>query len=191
MPGNTFFKKLKILAWAAAFYCYNGFVSHIPFYGIRHWYLRRVLRIAIGPQSAIHMGCFFTGNNIHIGGDTVINRDTYLDGRGKLTIGSKVAISPNAYILTLDHDPQSGSFSAVPVSVVIEDYAWIGARAMVLPGVTIRKGAVIGAGAVVTKDVEEFSIVAGVPAKTIGKRTAALDYSPRYFPYFNTDILPE
>ncbi len=191
MPRKPFVKNLKILASAIAFYCYNGFVSHVPFYGIRHWYLRRVLRIAIGPKSAIHMGCFFTGNNIHIGNDTVINRDTYLDGRGKLSIGSKVAISPNAYIITLDHDPQSECFSALPEPVVIEDYVWIGARAMVLPGITIRKGAVIGAGAVVTKDVEEFSIVAGVPAKTIGKRTAALDYSPRYFPFFNTDILPE
>jgi acetyltransferase-like isoleucine patch superfamily enzyme len=184
------FSRCKTFLRALTFYCYNAFVSHVPLYCLRHWYLRYVLRIRLGRDSAIHMGCFVTGSAIVIGRGTVVNRNTYLDGRGKLTIGDNVSISPGAYILSLDHDPQSGSFEAFPGPVCIEDYAWIGARAMILPSVTVRKGAVVGAGAVVTKNVEERSIVAGVPAKPIGSRTGDLHYSPRYFPYFNTDILP-
>jgi acetyltransferase-like isoleucine patch superfamily enzyme len=136
------------------------------------------------------MGCFFTGQDLRIGPETVVNRNTYLDGRGGLTIGSCVSISPECYIISLDHDPRSAAFETKPGPVVIEDYAWIGARAMVLPGVRLGKGCVVGAGAIVTRDVPEYAIVAGVPAKAIGERNRNLDYSPRYAPYFNTDILP-
>jgi acetyltransferase-like isoleucine patch superfamily enzyme len=136
------------------------------------------------------MGCFITGNRISIGGRSVINRNSYLDGRSGLSIGSNVSISPHAYILTLDHDPQSKDFAARTGPVRIDDYVWIGARATLLPGVTLGKGAVIGAGAVVTKDVAEFTIAAGVPAKPIGQRNRDLNYDPSYFPFFNTDVLP-
>ena len=172
------------------FYCFNAFITHLPLYRLRHWYLRSFLGVRIGRGSAVHMGCFVTGSAIVIGGDTVINRNAYLDGRGKLTIGDHVSISPETYILSLDHDPQSKTFDAFPGPVCIEDFAWIGARAMILSSVTVHKGAVIAAGAVVTKDVDAFTIVGGVPAKPIGQRSADIFYSPRYFPYFNTDIQP-
>lgn len=60
--------------------------------------------------------------------------------------------------------------------IFIDDYVWIGVGAIVLQGVKIGKGAVIAAGSVVTKDIEPYSIVAGVPAKVIGKRNPDLDY---------------
>lgn len=179
----------KAFLRALTFYCFNAFISHFPAYGIRHWYVRAILQIPVGAHSAIHMGCFFTGKNIRIGGDTVINRNTYLDGRGGLTIGSYVSISPESYIISLDHDPRSATFETIPGPIVIEDYAWIGARAMLLPGIRLGKGCVVGAGAVVTKDVADYAIVAGVPAKVIGRRNGQLDYLPRYTPYFNTDIV--
>jgi acetyltransferase-like isoleucine patch superfamily enzyme len=182
--------KIKPFLSACAFYWYNNFITHAPFYWLRHLYLRRVLGISIGHGSSIHMGCFITGNRISIGGRSVINRNSYLDGRSGLSIGSNVSISPHAYILTLDHDPQSKDFAARTGPVRIDDYVWIGARATLLPGVTLGKGAVIGAGAVVTKDVAEFTIAAGVPAKPIGQRNRDLNYDPSYFPFFNTDVLP-
>jgi acetyltransferase-like isoleucine patch superfamily enzyme len=175
---------------ALTFYFYNSFVSHVPVYWMRHWYLRHILRIAIGANSTVHMGCFVTGRNIRIGHDTVINRNTYLDGRGGLSIGSCVTISPESYILSLDHDPQSPTFEAVARPVVIEDHVWIGARAMLLPGVKLGKGCVVGAGAVASRDVPDFSIAVGVPASVIGQRTRQLNYVPRYAPYFNTDVIP-
>ena len=180
--------KCKAIAAALKYYAYNEIISHVPLYGMRIWYLRHILRISVGHNTAIHMGCFVTGSTIRIGADSVINRNCYLDGRSSLTIGSCVSISPHVYIISLDHDPQSPSFDAVNKSVVIEDYVWIGSRAMILPGVRLGRGCVIGAGAVVTRDIPVFSIAAGVPAKVIGQRRGDLNYSPAYFPYFNTDI---
>ena len=190
MGKKALFHRGKSFLRALSYYCYNSFISHVPVYSIRHWYLRKVLGIAIGAHSSIHMGCFITGRDIQIGQDTVINRNSYLDGRGGLSIGSFVAISPESYILSLGHDPHSPSFDTIAGRVIIEDYAWLGARAMLLPGIKLGKGCVIGAGAVVTKDVAQFAIVAGVPAVVIGERNRQLDYSPRYAPYFNTDVIP-
>jgi acetyltransferase-like isoleucine patch superfamily enzyme len=183
-------KKMKPFLRALTFYCFNNFISHMPFYSLRHWYVRIVLRIPIGKKSSIHMGCFITENNIKLGAGSVVNRNCNLDGRGGLSIGSNVAISPDTYILSLGHDPQSPTFETKIGPVVIDDYVWIGSRAMILPGVTLGKGCVVGAGAIVTKNVAPLEIVAGVPAKVIGKRTEDLRYCPAYTPYFNTDIGP-
>jgi acetyltransferase-like isoleucine patch superfamily enzyme len=71
---------------------------------------------------------------------------------------------------------------------VIEDHVWIGARAIISPGVRIGEGAVIGAGSVVTRDVEPYTIVAGNPARFIKERSRDLRYKSRYFPFFDTDI---
>jgi len=136
------------------------------------------------------MGCFFTGRTITIGNYTAINRRCYLDGRVGIRIGNCVSISPETYIISLSHDPQSKNFAIVGKEVVIEDYVWIGARAMILPGVTLSKGCVVAAGSVVTKDVPPYTIVAGVPAQKIGERTKALDYTVIYFPPFDGDIVP-
>lgn len=66
----------------------------------------------------------------------------------------------------------------------MSDYVWIGARATIMPGVTIGRGAVIATGAVVTKDVPEMAIVAGIPARVIGQRRSALKYTLNYSPFF-------
>jgi len=69
--------------------------------------------------------------------------------------------------------------SKVPLKgapVIIEDYAWVSSRTTLLPGVTIGKGAVVAAGAVVTKSVEPYTVVGGVPAKKIGERSKELNY---------------
>jgi acetyltransferase-like isoleucine patch superfamily enzyme len=72
--------------------------------------------------------------------------------------------------------------------VRIGDYAWLGARALILPGVELGEGAVVGAGSVVTKAVAPYAIVAGSPAKPIGERPRGLRYTLAYFPLFNTDV---
>ncbi len=73
-------------------------------------------------------------------------------------------------IYNCQHDIDSVDFSPVCEAVVIDDYVFIGSRAIILPGVHIKKGAVVAAGAVVTKDIEEGVIVGGIPAAQIGKR---------------------
>lgn len=145
-------------------------IGNIPLHHIRRFFYR-LSGVKIGKGSTIHMGArFYNPQNIEIGQDSIIGEETVLDGRDKLIIGNHVDIASEVMIYNSEHDVQSSDFKAVSSPVVIEDYVFIGPRAIILPGVTIKKGAVIGAGAVVTKDVEEFSIVGGVPAKKIKDR---------------------
>lgn len=182
----------RFLRWrfkpAVCFYLGNHlFMNYMP-YRVRHWFLRRFCQVRIGHDSSIAMGCFVTGYHIAIGNNTVINRYSYLDGRVPLTIGNNVNISHYTLIQTLTHDPQNPDFVCLCKPVVIEDHVWIGARAIISPGVRIGEGAVVGAGAVVTRDVEPYTIVGGNPAKFIKERSRDLRYKSRYFPFFDTDI---
>ncbi len=145
-------------------------VGHIPSHIIRRFFYR-FYGIRIGRGSAIHMGAtFYNPRKIKIGKDTVIGERVVLDGRGDLIIGNHVDIASEVMIYNSQHDINDEGFKATAETVLIEDYVFIGPRAIILPGVKIGRGAVIGAGAVVTKDVEEFKIVGGVPAKEIGDR---------------------
>jgi acetyltransferase-like isoleucine patch superfamily enzyme len=99
-----------------------------------------------------------------------------------------VSVSPECYLLSLTHDARASDFAAVPGPVVIGDRAWLGARAMVLPGVSMGEGSVAGAGAIVARSCGPYEIVAGAPARKIGERNRQLDYTLRYFPLFDTDV---
>jgi acetyltransferase-like isoleucine patch superfamily enzyme len=150
--------------------------------------MRRVIGFRIGRDTSIAMSCFFTGRNIKIGNNTAINRFCYIDGRGPLYIGNNVNVSHYSIIHTLTHITNSPYFHAQQRPVAIMDHAWIGARAIILPGVTVGEGAVVSAGSVVSRDVPPYTIVAGNPAEVIGQRTRDLRYRTRYFPFFDTDI---
>ena len=127
--------------------------------------------IKIGRGSRIHIGArFFYPANVEIGQGTIIGDNIFLDGRDKLIIGNHVDIASDVMILNSEHDINSEDFRAVTAPVEIGDYIFIGPRAIILPGVKIGRGAVVGAGAVVTKDVADFAIVGGVPAQVIGER---------------------
>lgn len=139
------------------------------------WSLRRLFftlcGVKIGPGSTIHMGVrFFAPGGVHIGEDSVIGFRSFLDGRAPLKIGSHVDMASEVMIYNSEHDLGSEDFHATTAPVLIGDYVFIGPRAIILPGVTIGRGAVIAASAVVTKDVPDFAIVGGVPAKVIGER---------------------
>ncbi|MEM4230901.1 MAG: acyltransferase [Candidatus Pacearchaeota archaeon] len=151
-------------------------VGFIPSHHMRRFFYR-ISGISIGSGSTIHMGAvFYDPKNIKIGKDSIIGEGTVLDGRDKLIIGDHVDIASEVMIYNAEHDIQSNDFRAITAPVIIEDFVFVGPRAIILPGVKIKKGAVVGAGAVVTKDVEEFTIVGGVPAREIGKRNKELNY---------------
>jgi acetyltransferase-like isoleucine patch superfamily enzyme len=181
-------RSIHNFAVAFLFYFYNNFVTHIPLYSVRHAYLSVVFGIRIGAGTAVHMGCFITGRRISIGDHSVVNRRCYLDGRGGLTIGANVNISPESYLLTFTHDLGDPQFGTIGGEVIIGDHAWLGARAMVMPGVNLGEGCVVGAGAVVTKNIDPYTIVAGVPARKVGERCKEIRYSTRWFPFFDTDL---
>ena len=107
-----------------------------------------------------------------VGTNFGVNSGSYINGIGGLEIGNYVLIGSNVTISSGKH-PIEGK--DIPVftrptilqKIVIEDDVWIGAGAVIMPGITIAKGTVIGANSVVTKDTLPYSIVAGVPAKTL------------------------
>lgn len=143
----------------------------VPFHHARR-FAYRSCGVSIGQGSTIHMFCsFYNPFNITIGKGTIIGEWAVLDGRAQLTIGDHVDIASNVMIYNAQHDVHSKDFTKAKFgNVAIEDYVFIGPRAIILPGVTIRRGAVVGAGAVVTKDVAPLTIVGGVPAREIGTR---------------------
>lgn len=145
-------------------------VGFIPLYTIR--YIFYVFSgVKIGKGGHIHMGIqFFRPVGVSIGNGTIIGQNAFLDGRDRLTIGNHVDMASDVMIYNSEHDLSSEEFIAITAPVEIGDYVFIGPRAIILPGVKIGKGAVVAAGAVVTKDVGDFEIVGGVPAKVIGER---------------------
>jgi len=167
------------LALALVRYITNRIIAHVPVYAARHAWYRRVLGMRIGEGSALLMDLYLYirgrakpgKQGIVIGRRTVINQHCCLDGRGWLTIGDDVDISPGVWILTDGHDMEDPLFRETLAPVRIGNHVWIGSRAMILPGVTVGEGAVVAAGAVVTRDVEPYTVVAGVPARQIGTRS--------------------
>lgn len=138
--------------------------------------------ITLEPDVALDDGvCLVIGQKprsgkLIIGSGSYVNRYTIFDAHHQLHIGRRVMIGPHCYITDADHgtDP-STSVQSLPMRcapVIIEDEAWIGAHVTILPGVRIGKGAVVGAGSVVTRDVPPKGIVAGVPARLMRYRNA-------------------
>ena len=139
----------------------------------------RQLGVRIGAQSTILMSTeMHRAEDLIIGDNTVINQHCLLDGRDGLKIGSNVNISSHVLLVAGSHDVQDGdNFFGYAKGIVIEDYVWLCTRATILAGNTIGRGAVVAAGAVVTKDVEPYQIVGGVPARKIGERNPELNYT--------------
>jgi len=152
-------------------------VGIVPIHHVRRFFYR-LFGVKIGSGSTIHMlARIYDPRFLSIGKDTIIGERATLDGRrqlpnsrGGLTIGDHVDIASEVMIWTSEHDLRSPGFSAIEEPVTIEDYVFIGPRAIILPGVKIGRGVVVAAGAVVTKDVPPGVIVGGVPAKEIGRR---------------------
>jgi len=152
-------------------------VGEMKLHHLRRFFYR-LFGMTIGAGSSLHMRIrVYDPTQIFIGEDSIIGERVVLDGRAPLHIGNHVDIATGAMLFNSEHDVSAPDFHAIEVPTIIEDYVFIGPNAIILPGVKIGKGAVVAAGAVVTKDVAELSIVGGVPAKEIKKRPAeALAY---------------
>ncbi len=174
----------KAVAGTIVAYLYNNLFTYLPFRRLRRWYLSCWFA-EMGTGCGIQMGTKISnGRKVHLGNRVVLNWGCVLDGRKyDIHIGDDVSVGPETLILTLGHDPQSAQFSDHGGSVTVGRRAWIGQRSILLPNVEIGEGAVIGAGSVVTKNVEPFSIVAGNPAKKIGTRNQELEYQLNYSPW--------
>lgn len=168
---------MKQIAAALIKYVTNHVICHIPSYTLRQAWYRRILGWNIGPGVHILMGQYVqmagarsSGRKVAIGKGSIINQNCLLYVTGGLIIGEGVSISAGVWLVTGSHDIDDPQFPAFFKPIVIGNHVWIGMRATVLAGVTIGEGAVIMAGAVVTRDVPPFAIVGGVPARVVKYR---------------------
>lgn len=120
-------------------------------------------------------------NNLSIGDFSTLGR-VEIALHDKVTIGKYVCINDGVVILSASHDVSDPLWRHKKAPIFIGDYVWIATNAIILPGVSIGKGAVVGAGAVVSKNVNDYAIVIGNPAKEITKkRIDTLNYNPCEF----------
>ena len=163
---------------------YYGFATHLPKSNRPHSLkiskpLRYILCKNIldncGKNVNIEKGAYFAnGSKISIGNNSGLGVNCKI--QQNVTIGNDVMMGEDVIIMTSSHNfedvniPMRLQGFLPPNEVVIDDDVWIGSRVIILPGVQVGKGAIIGAGAVVTKNVPEYSIVGGVPAKIIKYR---------------------
>jgi len=155
-------------------------VGRVPSHTVRRAAYRRA-GVDLDPTSSLHWGArFFAPEGLTVGPYTTLGNDGFYDGREGITIGASVNIAGEVAIFTREHDVQSTDFAEVGAPVVIGDHVYIGTRVTILPGVEVGEGAVVASGAVVTRSVEPFTIVGGVPAVPIGERRRDLDYRLGY-----------
>jgi maltose O-acetyltransferase len=179
---------LRSIYYDGLLYMANRVIARVPSHSVRLFFYRHVMGFSIGQRSFIFMDAWFDTKgkgSFAMGHHSVVNQKCRLDNRGGLAIGDNVSISAEVCILTADHDVQSPDFAGRLRAVSIGDYAFIGTRALVLPGVKVGRGAVVAAGSIVTKDVPELSIVAGCPAKQIGIRSEPFEYNAEYMRIFH------
>lgn len=155
-------------------------IGRIPSNHLRKW-LYIALGVRMGKNVVIHFKTEIRSpQKLILGKGTIIGDNAILDARMGLTFGQNVNLSSNVSIYTLQHDHRDPYFACnqdqKKMSIEIDDRVWLGSNVIVLPGVHIGEGAVCCAGCVVTKDVEPYAVVAGIPAKKVGERPRILKY---------------
>lgn len=141
--------------------------------GLR-WRLLRILGLEVS-QCRISAKNFFGSSDIHIGPGAFINRECFFDGSAEIFIESNVSVGMRAMFITSSHaldDSRRRAGTPLSKPIRIGSGAWIGAGAIVLPGISIGTGAVIAAGAIVSRDCEPHTVYAGAPARAFKSLTA-------------------
>jgi maltose O-acetyltransferase len=162
-----------------------GLLPHFCFNRLRTR-LYRSFGLTVGPRTMILGPIELSGGGdiwkkLRIGADCQITSPLYVDLNGEVTIGDRVALAHHVILVTSSHElgtevQRCGPLKIAPI--VIEDGCWIGAGAMVLPGVTIGRGSVIAAGAIVSSDIPPNTLAGGVPARPIKSLPTAANTPP-------------
>lgn len=146
--------------------------SRFPFSGFKI-FLLRLFGAKIGT------GCVVKPNvnvkypwNLRIGNYTWIGEHAWIDNLTTVTIGNNCCISQGGFLLTGNHDYSGKRFDLIIKPITLEDGAWVGAKSVVCPGVTMKSHSVLAVGSVATSDLEEWSIYQGNPAVKVKDRTS-------------------
>lgn len=107
---------------------------------------------------------------ITVGNNTWIGEDVWIDNLAAVNIGDNCCLSQGCYLLTGNHDFTSSTFDLLISEINIEDEAWVGAKAVVCPGVKLQRASILTVGSIATKNLEEFGIYQGNPATKIKYR---------------------
>lgn len=168
-------KLVKCIYYAVVLFG-NVVVNKIPSRHLRKWFYQ-LLGAKIGKGTVIcRRAEVLLPKGLQLADRVSVGWFAELDARGGITIGHDSNISSHVKLITGSHDIDDPKFTADFLPIHIGHHCWIGTGAMVLNGVTIGDGAVIAAGAVVTKDVPANEVWGGVPAKFIRKRPEGMDY---------------
>jgi acetyltransferase-like isoleucine patch superfamily enzyme len=163
---------------------FNILYNWMPFFVLKNAFLRAT-GVNIGSGSVIHTPVRFLGmQRVSIGENSVINFGCHLDNRVGIRIGSNVSIANSTKIYSLGHDVDDAFFAAKGKEVTIGDYACVFSNVLIMPGVKLGKGCVVYAGSVVTKDIGEYEVVGGNPARFIRHRSRDLRYKLEYDYWF-------
>lgn len=118
-------------------------------------------------------------SNISIGSGTFIGAGVFIAAHDTVSIGNNVVINSGVEVFTASHDVDSPEWPTTTAPIILEDFVWVASGAIILPGTRLCRGAVVGAGAVVSGVIKEGTVVAGNPAKQIKSRaTSTFAYSP-------------
>lgn len=170
IDNYTIENKLKRLVWNV---CCTIFFRpfNLPFFNKWRIFILKLFGAKIGSGSIVYATSkIWAPWNLEIGCRTCIGPYTIIYNPGKIKLGNKVAISQYAYLCTATHDYTSPRHTLYWKDIIIDDYAWVAAKAFICPGIHIGERAIIGACSVQTKNAEPWSIYAGNPAKFIKKR---------------------
>lgn len=163
----------------------NAIVNKIPSRSFRRlWF--KIFGAKIGRKSVVYRRVdVLKPNGLTIGERSQVGWFVLLDARGGLDIGSDVVIASYCKVIAGTHDIDSENFQGAVKKTTIKDRTWICTGALILPGVTIGEGAVVAAGAVVTKDVPDYAVVAGSPARIIKYRNRNMHYKLPKAPFLS------
>ena len=150
-----------------------------PCFGWRRFVLR-CFGARIGREVHIYNSArIYFPWNLTVGDWSAIGEDAFLYNLGQITLGQRVTLSQRAHLCAGTHDYNDPTMPLLKPPITIGDQAWICADAFVGPGITVGQGAVVGARAVVVKNVEPWTVVAGNPARQIKKRTLSASTGER------------
>jgi acetyltransferase-like isoleucine patch superfamily enzyme len=142
----------------------------------REWFMQSLFASS-GKYLRFDPDGYYTYKNIHLGDNVIIGRGaTLMAAESRIIIGNKVMFGPEVMLIAGNHNTSIAGKAMADVQqkrpeddqdIVLEDDVWVGARATILKGVTVRRGAIIAAGSVVTREVPPYAVVGGNPAKVI------------------------